>query len=90
MIAADGFHGLNNPGIPYSIFLTGLALADALKASGLRATQSDVDDFRRRVDPEGKPVANSIGHDQLSASPLVKSRPVAEESGTHTVLAVKH
>ena len=55
-----------------------------------RATQSDVDDFRRRVDSNGKPVANPIGYDHLTPPARVKSRPVAEKRGTHTVLTVKH
>ena len=49
-----------------------------------------MDDFRRRVDPDRKPVANAIGHDHLAASSCVKPRPVAEESGTRAVLAIKH
>ena len=59
-------------------------------AVGSRAAQSEVDDFRRRVDPDRKPVANAIGYDHLTASARVKSRPVAEKRGTHTVLTVKH
>ena len=49
-----------------------------------------MDDFRRGVDADGKHVANSIGHDHLTASMRVKARPVAEENGTKAVLTVQH
>src|ERR1035441_2278103 len=55
-----------------------------------RGTQSDVDDLRRRVDPDGKDVSNSIGHDHLAASARVESRPVAKQSGSKTKLTAKH
>jgi hypothetical protein len=56
-------------------------------ATVFRATQSEVDYFRRCVDPDRKPVANSIGYDQLTSSTRVKPRPVAEYRGAGPVTA---
>ena len=55
-----------------------------------RATQSEVDDFRRGVDSYRIHVADSIGHNQLTAASRVKSRPVTKQKGTHAALTAQH
>ncbi len=49
-----------------------------------------MDDLGGGVDADWEHVANAIGHDHLAASLRVKSRPVAKESGTETVLTIQH
>jgi len=49
-----------------------------------------MNDLRRRVDPDGKPIAHPVGHHRLAAAPLIKPGPVAEHGRAKTVPAVKH
>jgi len=48
----------------------------------------EADDFRKRLDPNRKPIDDAVGHDPLKSSLSVKPRPIAEQGRTISVLTV--
>ena len=55
-----------------------------------RALQCDVNDFRRCVNPQRKPVPDSVGNDELAFAVTIESRPIPEQRGAASQLLIQH
>lgn len=58
--------------------------------SGSRSPQSQMHNFRRRIDAQRKPISNPVRNDKLARPAFVQSGPIAKQGWAESSLLVQH